>query len=154
MPLAVQMIVDYVQGVEGAQDRLVLVVGKPGSGKSKMMRELATNRGWRYINCRELVTDELLELVPKARPQEAPQIMGSMLTRLQAEVVLLDNLQVLFTPMLNLDPLALLKHLGRKHTLVAAWPGAYEDGTLSYLELGQSEPHRYTADGVKVIEIG
>ncbi|HMM23128.1 MAG TPA: BREX-3 system P-loop-containing protein BrxF [Selenomonadales bacterium] len=154
MPLAVQMIVDYVQEVEGAPDRLVLVVGKPGSGKSKMMRELATNRGWRYINCRELVTDELLELVPKARPQEAPQIMGGILTRLQAEVILLDNLQVLFTPMLNLDPLAILKQLGRKHTLIAAWPGAYEDGSLTYLELGQSEPHRYPADEVKVIEIG
>lgn len=154
MPLAVQMIVDYVQGIESAQDRLVLVVGKPGSGKSKMMRELATNRGWKYINCRELVTDEILELVPKARPQEAPHIMGNILTRLQAEVILLDNLQVLFTPMLNLDPLDLLKHLGRKHTLVAAWPGAYEEGSLTYLELGQTEPNRYTAEGLKVIEIG
>ncbi len=154
MPVAIQMVVDYVQELKESQERLVLIVGKPGSGKSKIMRELGLNRGWRYVDCRELVTDELLELVPKVRPQEAPRIMDKLLEAERADVILLDNVQVFFTPMLHLDPLALLRQLGRKRTIVAAWPGEYADGRLAYMESGLPEPKRFAASGLKVVEIG
>ncbi len=154
MPIAIQMVVDYVQELKGSQEKLVLLVGKPGSGKSKIMRELGLNRGWRYVDCRELVTDELLELVPKARPQEAPRIMDRLLEAERAEVILLDNVQVLFTPMLNLDPLVLLRQLGKKHSIVAAWPGEYADGKLAYSEPGLPAAKRFPAGDLRVIEIG
>lgn len=153
MPIAIQMVVDYVQELKGSQEKLVLLVGKPGSGKSKIMRELGLNRGWRYVDCRELVTDELLELVPKARPQEAPRLMDKLLEAERAEVILLDNVQVMFTPMLNLDPLVLLRQLGRKHAIVAAWPGEYADGRLAFTEPGLPAK-RFPAGDLKIIEIG
>lgn len=153
MPVASQMVVDFIQTVKGEQERLVLIVGKPGSGKSKIMRELAANRGWKYVDSQTLVTAELLELVPKARPREAPHILDAMLSREKAEVILLDGLQLLFTPLLNLDPLALLRQLSKKHLIVAAWPGRYEGGRLSFLEVGQAEPYYYAAQGIKLIEI-
>jgi hypothetical protein len=154
MPVAIQMVVDYVQELKDKQERLVLIVGRPGSGKSKIMRELGLNRGWRYVDCRELVTDELLELVPKARPKEAPHIMDRLLERERADVILLDNIQVLFTPILNLDPLELLRQLSRKHAIVAAWPGEYADGKLAYMEAGLPEPKRHAAAELKGVEIG
>lgn len=154
MPVAIQMVVDYVQELRDAQERLVLIVGKPGSGKSKIMRELGLNRGWRYVDCRELVTDELLELVPKARPREAPHIMDKLLEAERADVILLDSVQVLFTPILHLDPLQLLRQLSKKRTIVAAWPGDYENGRLSYMETGLPEPKRYPPSELKVVEIG
>jgi predicted ATPase len=154
MPEVVQMIVDYVQEVKGNSEQLVLIVGKPGSGKSKIMRELAANRGWKYLDCQMLLTDEFLELVPKARPREAPHIMGDLLSRQKAEVILLDGIQVLFTPLLHLDPLVLLRQLAKTHIVVAAWPGKYEAGELSFLELGQTKPYCYEAGDLKVIELG
>jgi hypothetical protein len=154
MPVAIQMVVDYVQELKDSQERLVLIVGKPGSGKSKIMRELGLNRGWRYVDCRELVTDELLELVPKARPREAPYIMDRLLEAERADVILLDNVQILFTPMLSLDPLVLLRQLSRKHSIVAAWPGAYESDRLVYTEPGLAEPKHYAVSELKVVDIG
>ena len=153
MPIAIQMVVDYVQTMKGDDEKLVLIVGKPGSGKSKIMRELATNRGWKYVDGQILVTPDLLELVPKTRPREAPHIMDGILAQEKAQVILLDGIQVLFTPLLQLDPLALLKQLSKKYAIVAAWPGQYEDGKLSFLELGQTEPYRYDAGNIKVIEL-
>jgi predicted ATP-dependent serine protease len=153
MPVVVQMVVDYVQELKGTGEKLVLIVGKPGSGKSKVMRELATNRGWRYLDCRQLLTDELLELVPKARPKEAPVIMGKLIEAQKPEVVLLDSVQVLFTPMLQLEPLALLRQLSRKQVIVAAWPGSYEDGKLFYTEAGMAKPLSFPADDLKVVEL-
>lgn len=154
MPVAIGMIVGCVQEIKNSQDRLVILTGKPGSGKSKLMRELGAMKGWRYINCRDLVTAELLEHVPKARPQEAPAIMGGILGRAGAEVILLDNLQVLFTPILNLDPLELVRQLGRSFTLIVAWPGELAAGKLAYLEPGREQPHWYDAAGLKILELG
>ena len=154
MSFAIQMVVDYVQTIKEDQEQLMLIVGKPGSGKSKIMRELATNRGWKYVDCQELVTEDLLELVPKARPREAPHIISKVLEQEKAEVFLFDRLQVLFTPMLRLDPLVLLKQLSKKFIIVAAWPGQYKAGILSFLELGKNEPYQFNAGNSKVIEIG
>jgi len=154
MPVSIQMVADYVQDMKDAQERLVLLVGKPGSGKSKIMRQLGLTRGWRYVDCRNLVTDELLELVPKARPREAPAIMDKLLEAERAEVILLDSVQVLFTPMLNIEPLSLLRQLSRKHTLVVAWPGEYQNGRLAYMESGLPAPKSYDAPDLRVVEIG
>lgn len=154
MPIAIQMVMDYVQTRTESNKQLVFIAGKPGIGKSKMMRELATNRGWKYVECQSLLTEELLELVPKARPREAPHIIGHLLEQEKAEVLLLDGLQVLFTPMLHLDPMTLMKQLSKKFMIVAAWPGQYENGTLSFLELGQDEPCRYSTGDLKIIELG
>jgi len=117
------------------------------------MRELAINRGWKYVDCQTLVTAELLELVPKARPREAPHMLDDMLSREKADVILLDGLQVLFTPLLNLDPLALLRQLSKKYLIVAAWPGRFEAGRLSFLETGRTEPYYYAAQDIKLIEL-
>jgi Fe-S cluster assembly ATPase SufC len=154
MPIAIQMVVDYVQELKGEVEKLVLLVGKPGSGKSKIMRELATNRGWKYVDCQTLVTEDLLELVPKERPREAPHILGNQLEEEKADVILMDGLQVLFTPMLQLDPLELLRQLSKKSIIVAAWPGQFEGGQLSFLELGKDEPYYYNGTKLKIIEIG
>jgi len=154
MPVNVQMIVEYVQELKAGNEQLALIVGKPGSGKSKIMRELATNRGWKYIDCQLLISDELLELVPKVRSREAPRIFSSLLQREKADVILLDGMQVLFRPMLQIDPLDVLRQLSKSHVIVAAWPGQYDGGKLSFLEVGHPEPFYYDADGLRIIELG
>lgn len=154
MPVNVQMIVEYVQELKAGNEQLALIVGKPGSGKSKIMRELATNRGWKYIDCTLLISDELLELAPKVRSREAPRIFDNLFEREKAEVILLDGLQILFRPLLQLDPLELLRQLSKSHVIVAAWPGQHDGGKLSFLEIGQPEPYYYDADDLRIIELG
>jgi hypothetical protein len=152
MPPATQTVVESVQSL-CEMEQLVLIVGKPGSGKSKIMRELGARRGFKYMDAQQLITDEILELMPKTRSQEAPDIMEKIVVQEEVEVVLLDGLQILFAPILRLDPLALLRRLSEKHKIVAAWPGGYQDGKLTYLELGKTKPKFYNASDLKIIEI-
>lgn len=151
--MIIQQIVETVREVQKSSERLVLLVGRPGSGKSKLLRELSTIRGWHYVNCRTLLTAEILEMVPKVRAQEAPKQITAALEALKPEVVVLDDLQVLFAPVLQVDPLRLLRQLSRKFSVVAAWPGTYDGAMLTVAASGNPEPQNYDAKGLTVIQI-
>ena len=60
---------EFVKIVEGVKDhdvKVVIVTGKPGSGKSKVLREAAEEKKWDYIDCRLLITEKFLEVPPGA----------------------------------------------------------------------------------------
>ena len=151
--MIIQRIVETVREGQKTAERLVLLVGRPGSWKSKLLRELSTIRGWQYVNCRAFLTEELLEMVPKVRAQEASGIIAKALDALKADVIVLDDMQVLFAPVLQVDPLQLLKHLGRKFTVVAAWPGEFDGVSLKVAAAGQVEPRVYDAKDLTIIQI-
>lgn len=153
MPVMTQRIVELVHEAELCDEKIVFIVGQPGSGKSKIMRELSDMRGWEYIDCRTLITEEILELMPKARPAEAPRIMSSILAKLEADVVLLDRAQVLFTPVLRLEPMTVLRQISRKRLLVVAWPGEMSDGKLIFVQNDRLPSQEYDATGLKIIQI-
>lgn len=139
-----------VERVKDKPQRLVVVTGKPGSGKSHALRELAAKKRWDYVDCRLLVTDDFLELLPTLRAVRAPSMMGDILADYEGDVLLLDRLQSLFVPALHLDPLALLRKLSERFVLVAAWPGFYEDGNLCFQRLGEAQPLRFNAKDLTV----
>lgn len=151
--MIIQRIVETVREGQKTAERLVLLVGRPGSGKSKLLRELSTIRGWQYVNCRAFLTEELLEMVPKVRAQEATGIITKALDAHKAEVIVLDDMQVLFAPVLQVDPLQLLKQLGRKFTIVAAWPGEFDGSNLKIAATGLSTPRIYEAKDLTIIQI-
>lgn len=47
-----------VEGVKDHDVKVVIVTGKPGSGKSKVLREAAEEKKWDYIDCRLLITEK------------------------------------------------------------------------------------------------
>jgi len=55
------------------------------------------------------------------------------------DVVLLDNLEILFDTGLEVEPLRLLQVSSRNRTIVASWNGSFRDGTLTYAEPGHPE---------------
>ncbi|VBB08516.1 Hypothetical protein LUCI_3789 [Lucifera butyrica] len=153
MSVTVQRVLESVREVEAGGECLRLLVGRPGSGKSKVMRELASMRGWEYIDAQNLITEEFMDLVPKARPLEALRIMSKIMEELNARVILLDRVQMLFAPVLNLEPLDLLRQLSKQYTLVAAWPGNCEGGKLCLMFNGHTKYYDIV-ENYKIIQIG
>ena len=44
------------EAVGAKEEKVLVVTGKPGSGKSKLLREAAENQGWDYVDARLLIT--------------------------------------------------------------------------------------------------
>lgn len=48
--------------------------------------------------------------------------------------VVCADIDLLFHPILQIDPLALFRHISRYRKLLVLWPGEHKDGTLSYAQ--------------------
>lgn len=114
--------------------RLVLVVGPARSGKTRLLQATAADAGWPLINLNQRVSELLLELTQRQRALRVPRLVGDVLAETGDSVVLVDNLELLFSTDLAQDPLRLLQGLARNRTVVASWPGVIVGRQLTYAE--------------------
>lgn len=119
--------------IQNDEERILFIVGGPGSGKSKIIRNLAEQEGWEYIEAKELIEEEFLEVPHEERPAKAQDVICKALKAVDAQVVLIDSVDVLFAPILNLHPIELLRAISKMYPIVVGWRGHF-DGSQLHLE--------------------
>ena len=149
----VEELVQQVESLEGAEHKLLVVTGKPGSGKSKVLREAADEKSWDYVDCRLLITESFLELMPTERKEKAAAMMKEVLSTYNSGVIMLDRVQTFFVPVFHIDVSALLNELGKEFTLVLAWPGYVKDNQLCYDKFDGTESIRMPVGNLRVWEV-
>jgi hypothetical protein len=137
--------------------RLILIVGQPGAGKTRLLKELSRRAGGAipYLNLNLALSQQLLDLTGKERPLRARRLLAEILDEQPQETLALDNIELLFEPTLHQDPLVLLQGLSRNKSLIAAWPGTYDAASqvLTYAEPGHPEYRRYQKPEVIVVRM-
>lgn len=144
-------IIDKIEQAAGLYHRLVLVVAPSGAGKTDALKEVHRHLGAPLVNVNLEISRRMLDLTARQRGLQASQLVEEVLKESDGEVVLLDNIEILFDPSLQQDPLRLLLGLSRNRTLVVSWNGQIRNNTLSYGEPGHPEYQRYTVENFLVI---
>lgn len=140
--------------IQNDEEHILFIVGGPGSGKSKLIRELAEQDGWKYVEAKDLIEEEFLEVARDLRPEMAKDEITKVLRAYNSEVVMIDGVNVLFAPILNLKPMELLRTISKVYPIVVGWRGRLEGDKL-YLE-HNGDPNYYVHDIVypnHVIEV-
>lgn len=128
----------------GKKVGLTIVLGRSRSGKTALLREWADQHGYSYLNIGSLVSQRTLEYSPAERLNAVQHEFRDAVESAEGDVVLCDNIELLFASELSLDPLRLLKQAARRKAVVAAWDGAYDGSTLSYAAPGHDEYRVYS----------
>lgn len=131
--------------------RLVLVVGAAGSGKTGALREAAARTGAPLVNVNLELSRRLLDHTGRQRALRTQPLLDRITAEAESDVVLLDNIELLFDPALRQDPLRLLRGLSRHRTVAASWNGFVEDGHVQYAAPGHPEYRRCPLDGVLAV---
>ena len=139
MSSATENLMEAISQAAGQYHRLVVFVGPSGSGKTTILRSLAKEKGYPYVNVNLQLSQKMLELTRAQRTRQAGKIFKDILAATTAEVRILDNVEVLFDCGLQLEVLRLLQSCSRNHITVVSWNGNYRDGTLTYAEPGHPE---------------
>ena len=150
--LAQDKIKQSIKAAVGLYHRLILLVGKNGSGKTNVLRDIAEEFGAPVINVNLALSGELLELTAKQRSLRLPGIIDQIADQVQSPVVL-DNLEILFDKDLQQDPLRLLQGIARNRVIIASWNGAINSGRLLYAEPGHPEYRSYDSIDALIVNM-
>lgn len=143
-----------VRDIRALQSPLILLVGPPGSGKTQRLRQLAAKLSSESIN----VGLELARLLAATPNNKRGFSAGELLREITNNhetggLLLLDNLELLFEPSLQVNPLDLIKRLAHAQPVVAVWPGELRGDRLTYADMSHPEHRDYSREGVVVFEV-
>lgn len=133
--------------------RLLLIAGSHGTGKTRLLKELSRQQSMPYLNLNLHLSQRLLDLTTKERPLRVRRILAQIIDSHPKPVLAVDNIELLFEPSLQQEPLALLQELSRNKSLIVAWGGSYDEQrrVLTYAEPGHPEYRRYERPEVVVV---
>lgn len=138
-----------VEEIAALHSKLVLLIGKPGFGKTALLQALGKNRGATPLNIGSALGSRLAAIPQKQRPLQTNTILRQLADQhAVGDLVLLDNIELLFDRTLQLDPLDLLKRHAHARRVVAVWPGELRNGRLIYAEMGHPEHQDYGLEGL------
>lgn len=124
-------------------NRLVMLVAPAGAGKTAALQDVYARTSAPLVNVNIELSRRMLDLTERQRALQLPRLLAEIVGASAADVVLLDNVEVLFDVSLKQDPLRLLQGLSRNKTVVAAWSGSIDGEHMVYATPDHPEYKRY-----------
>lgn len=141
-PLADMVIEGIGQSAE-LYYRLVILVAPAGAGKTVALQDVHERTAAPLLNVNLELSRRMLDLTERQRALQLPRLLAEIVGPSAADVVLLDNIEVLFDVSLKQDPLRLLQGLSRNKTVVASWSGSIDGEHMVYATPDHPEYKRY-----------
>lgn len=135
----------------GLYHRLVMLVAPPGAGKTNALQDVHKRTAAPLINVNLELSRRMLDLTERQRALQLPRLLTEVVGAYDGDVILLDNIEVLFDVSLKLDPLRLLQGLSRSKTIVAAWAGCSDGVQMVYATPDHPEYRRYPVRDILVV---
>lgn len=143
-----------VNDVSQLNSKLILLVGLSRSGKTQLLRQLSAKLNIKPLNVSLELGRRLAATPNNKRSFSAGELLREIADKERTEdPLLLDNLELLFEPGLQINPLDLVRRLAHSKRVVAVWPGELRGDRLVYADMSHPEHRDYSRDGVVVLEI-
>ena len=149
----VERIIQKIDQTAQLYYRLILVVAPSGMGKTIALREVAEHTEYEYTNINMELSQRLLGLTERQRSLQMFRLLNEIVEKSSTQVVLLDNIELLFDTSLKQDPLRLLQAISRNRTVVVSWNGSIENDHLIYAQPDHPEYRRYPTTDLLVIGV-
>jgi adenylate kinase len=116
-------LIENISEVQNNDSKLVLIVGKPGSGKSKIIHEYSKNTGIPIVDFSKVFANNT---------KDTMNTMDEFLKNYRFDVLLIDNKTALYARSEE-DLKDILDEISKKLVVVSTWNGFIENGQLTHI---------------------
>lgn len=131
--------------------RLIMVVAPAGMGKTVALQDVHERTNAPLVNINLDLSRLMLDLTERQRALQLPRLLSEIVNANENDVILLDNIEILFDVSLKQDPLRLLQGIARNKTIVATWGGAIDGAQMIYATPDHPEYKRYPVRDVLIV---
>lgn len=125
---------NYIQQFHNWYHKLIFLVNRNES----LNTTIPLLEQYEKLNVNRVLSENLVSLPKQRYPMYVEEILRQPLKD-KENVYILQHIDILFDPVLQIHPIRLLENLSKTYPLIVEWPGRYVDGQLIYAELGHPE---------------
>ena len=144
---------DVVRDARNAAHKLVVIAGAAGTGKTRLLRELALATEAALVNLGLELSRRMMGLTKRQRTLKAEELARDLIDGTGKTDICLDNSELLFDATIELNPLTFLQDISRNRLIIATWNGICVGHELVYGEVGHPDYHRQVVQGLSVIAL-
>lgn len=130
-----------IEAAKNSESKLLLIIGNPGSGKSKLIHEYSIESGIPILDLDNIFKNNSTNLI---------NVMNDFLITYDKDVLLLDNKKILYAKDSNIDMLAFLEELAQKIIVVATWNGEIKNNKLIHIRSKLTTDLTYSLTNKKI----
>ena len=146
-------IIKKIDEITDLYHRLIFLVAPSGFGKTTALQNIQEQINAPLINLNLELSKRMLDLTMRQRVLQLQSLLLDIVKESSSEVVLLDNIEILFDVALKQDPLRLLQSLSRSKTIIVAWNGLVEKENLVYASSEHQEYRRYPTTDLIILSL-
>ena len=149
-----QKLEQQICGLSDLNSKLLLLVGSDGTLVKSGLHQIGAALNVQPINLSLQLSRSLTSISRVDRAFTVSGFLNDIASQASSEdLLLLENIETLFEPSLQIDPLDTLRKLAHSKRVVAVWPGELRGDRLVYADMSHPEHRDYSRDGVVVLEI-
>ena len=129
---------EKIEALKNSHEKLLLVIGHPGSGKSKIMNKFSEECGIPILDLDNVLKDTDKSSLLKE--------MKLFIKNYHHPILLLDNKNILYQKNNTIDLLSFLQELSHDIPIIASWNGFIEDGQIFHFQKNAPQDYIYSVD--------
>lgn len=133
--------------------KLLLLVGASGNGKTSIINEICKDHAYKYVNLNLALSERLKGVSIIDRGYYLQDFIDNLIRDNPGDFLVLDNIEIIFSKHLQIEPLSLLQNIAKYRKTIAAWQGSIKDKYLTYAEPWHEDYVRYNIDKLECLYI-
>lgn len=152
---SVERVMALAGQIKAIPQAMVVIAGSRGSGKTRVANLLAEKGLGTYVNLSLALSRYRMTVEPGHDVGWPSDFMVSLLSSIGRDAMLiLDNIEAVFQPQLQLNPLGWLLKMAREIPIIVVWPGSVLDGEFVFSTPNRPDYFRQREQSVIVVNLG